>query len=82
MCRMWANRVYINPQGIASDRNPLVTCPDFDHISPTFGDHHDKYQVLVSAHTQHCLQLYIVQILTTYHLFANDSMASTIIQHI
>ena len=36
----------------------------------------------MSAHTQHYLQLYIVQILTTYHLFANDSMASTIMQHI
>ena len=30
MCRMWVKIVYINPQGIASDRNPLVTCPDFD----------------------------------------------------
>ena len=37
---------------------------------------------LVSAHNQHYLQLYIVQILTTYHLFANDSIASTIMQHI
>ena len=31
MCRMWVKIVYINPQGIASDINPLVTCPDFDH---------------------------------------------------
>ena len=82
MRRMWVKIVYINPQGIASDRNPLVTCPDFDHISPIFEKHDDKFQVLVSAHTQHYLQLYIVQILTTYHLFANDSMASTIMQHI
>ena len=42
MHRMWVKIVYINPQGIASDRNPLVTCLDFDHISPIFGDHHDK----------------------------------------
>ena len=42
MCRMWVKIVYINPQGIASDRNPLVTCPDFDHISPIFGEHRDK----------------------------------------
>ena len=28
MCSMWVKIVYINPQGIASDRNLLVTCPD------------------------------------------------------
>ena len=37
MCRMWVKIVYINPQGIASDRNPIVSCPDFDHISPILG---------------------------------------------
>ena len=36
----------------------------------------------MSVHTQHYLQLYIVQILPTYHLFTNDNMASTIMQHI
>ena len=25
-------------QGIASDRNPLMTCTDFDHISPILGN--------------------------------------------
>ena len=30
MCRIWVKIVYVNPQGIAVDRNPLVTCADFD----------------------------------------------------
>ena len=34
------------------------------------------------SESQHYLQLYIMQILTTYHLFANDSIASTIMQQI
>jgi hypothetical protein len=42
MYRIWVKRVYIKPQGIASDRNPLVTHADFDHISPIFGKHHDQ----------------------------------------
>ena len=54
----------------------------FDGYSKSQNSLPQKFQVLVSAHTQHYLQLYIVQILTTYHLFANDSMASTIMQHI
>ena len=33
-------------------------------------------------HTQYYLELYNVQIVTSYHLFVNDDMASTIMQHI
>ena len=42
MYRIYIKKVYINPQGIASDRNPLVTCADSDHISSIFEEHHDK----------------------------------------
>ena len=42
MYRIWVKRVYINPQGIAFDRNPLVAYADFDHISPSLGEHHDQ----------------------------------------
>ena len=45
---MWVKMVYIDPQGIASDRNPLVTCPGFDHISFIFGKHHDIMQCITS----------------------------------
>ena len=38
MYRIYVKKVYINPQGIASDRNPLVTCADSDHISPISED--------------------------------------------
>ena len=38
MCKIWVKKVYNNFQCIVSDKNPLVTCADFDHISSIFGD--------------------------------------------
>ena len=45
MYRIWVKEVYINPQDIAYDRNPLVRFADFDHTSPIFGEHHDMQSI-------------------------------------